>query len=530
MSSIGTANTAILIIALVGVGSMLSGVLAAKLGAPVLIAFLGVGMLAGKQGPGGFAFTDYRAAYLIGSLALAVILFDGGLRTKFETVRAGLRPGLTLATVGVLLTAAIVGVAARLALDLSWPAALLLGATISSTDAAAVFFLLRAHSLKVERRVEATLEVESAANDPLAVFLTLTLVQLAVRPDTMTASLMAAHLFDEAGLGLAFGIGGGLASSWALNRVRLPAGLAPLFSLSCGLLVFGATSVVNGSGFLAVYLAGVIVGNRPIPGAVRVLNVHEALTWLAQLTMLVVLGVLVTPSRLLEQAGPSLIVAVALIFVARPLAVLICLAPFGFRRPERLFVSAMGLRGAVGIFLASIPVLENVPRAELYFDVAFFVVLTSLILQGWTAGPLARGLGLAIRGHAEPRRVDLGAPVRTAEELVGYAVRPGAPILDTRPLPDGVRLAFVVRDNRIRFAHELGEADGVLAPGDHVYVVAQPSALAVLDGLFAASGPIRDPAAAAKVRDVHSSSEIARFRSILRASGRRPHRRRVRNW
>jgi cell volume regulation protein A len=213
MSSIGTANTAILLIAFVGVGSMLSGVLAARLGAPVLIAFLGVGMLAGRQGLGGSALADYRAAYLIGSLTLAVILFDGGLRTKIETVRTGLWPGLTLATLGVLLTAAVVGVAARFALDLSWPAALLLGATISSTDAAAVFFLLRAHGLKVERRVEATLEVESAANDPLAVFLTLTLVQLAVRPDTMAGTLAAAHLFEEGGLGAALGIGGGSASS-----------------------------------------------------------------------------------------------------------------------------------------------------------------------------------------------------------------------------------------------------------------------------------------------------------------------------
>jgi potassium/hydrogen antiporter len=302
-----------------------------------------------------------------------------------------------------------------------------------------------------------------------------------------------------------------------LNRIRLPTGLNPLFALSCGLLVFGGASVAGGSGFLAVYLAGVVVGNRPIPGVVRILNVHEALTWLAQLSMLVVLGVLVTPSRLIEQGGTALVIALALIFIARPLAVLVCLVPFRFTRPQRVFVSAMGLRGAVGIFLASIPMLENVPQAELYFDVAFFVVLTSLLLQGWTAGPIARRLGLAIPGHTEPSRVDLGAPVRTAEELVGFPVQPSAPILAGASLPEGVRLAFVLRDNRICSAGELGGGGGVLAPGDQAYVVASPSALPVLDGLFAAPNSARNPAAAASKRDVHSSAEIARLRSALRA-------------
>ncbi|GEP08013.1 potassium/proton antiporter [Methylobacterium oxalidis] len=516
MSSIADANLAILLFAIVAVGSMMSGVLAARLGAPVLIAFLAAGMLAGRQGPGGFAFADYRTAYLIGSLALAVILFDGGLRTKTAAVRRGLWPGLTLATIGVLLTAAVVGATARLALGLPWPSALLVGATISSTDAAAVFFLLRAHGLRVGHRVEATLEVESAANDPLAVFLTLTLVEFVAHPGTVLGAAAVLHLAREAALGTAFGIAGGLATSWALNRVPLPAGLNPLFALSCGLLVFGGASVAGGSGFLAVYLAGLVVGNRPVPGVVRVLNVHEALTWLAQLSMLVVLGILVTPSRLIEQAGPSLIVALALIFVARPLAVLVCLAPFRFTRPQRVFVSAMGLRGAVGIFLASIPVLENVPQAALYFDVAFFVVLTSLLLQGWTAGPIARWLGLAILGHTEPRRVDLGAPVRMAEELVGFPVQPSAPILTGAALPDGVRLAFVLRDNRICSASELRDSDGVLAAGDQAYVVAPPSTLPALDVLFSTPGSAR-VLTAAQERDVHSSAEVARLRSALRA-------------
>lgn len=522
MSSISAVNLVVLATALVAVGSMLSSLLAARLGAPVLIAFLAVGMLIGREGPGGFTFANYHSAYLIGSLALAVILFDGGLRTRADAVRAGLKPGLMLATLGVLLTALIVGVAARFALDLTWPGALLLGATIASTDAAAVFFLLRAHGLKVEHRIEATLEVESAANDPLAVFLTVTLVELAAHPGTPPGASVLLHLAQEAVLGTALGLAGGFAASWALNRVRLPSGLNPLFALSCGLLVFGATSVAGGSGFLAVYLAGVVVGNRPIPGAARVLNVHEAMTWLAQMGMLVVLGVLVTPSRLVAQAGPALVVAFALILVARPLSVFACLAPFGFSRAERVFVSAMGLRGAVGIFLASIPVLAGVPDAELYFNVAFFVVLTSLVLQGWTAGPIARRLGLAAPGHVEPRRVDLGAPIRVEEELVGFPVRLGAPILGGAPLPPGVRLAFVVRDNRIRFAHEMRRSEDALAPGDHAYVVARPSALPALDRLFVPSSS--EPGAMSRDgRDVHSSAEVERFRSVL---GRRIFRRR----
>lgn len=516
MSSIADANVVILLVAIIAVGSMLSGVLAARLGAPVLIAFLAVGMLVGREGPGGFAFADYRTAYLIGSLALAVILFDGGLRTNAATVRRGLYPGLILATLGVLLTAMIVGVTARYALALSWPSALLVGATISSTDAAAVFFLLRAHGLKVRHRVEATLEVESAVNDPFAVFLTITLVELAAHPEASLPASTAFRLLKEATLGTGFGVVGGLANSWALNRLRLPAGLNPLFAVCCALLLFGATAVVGGSGFLAAYLAGVVVGNRPLPGAVRVLNVQEALTWLAQLGMLVVLGILVTPSRLVGQAIPSLVVAAALIFIARPLAVLVCLSPFGFSRAQRLFISAMGLRGAVGIFLASIPVLEGVPKAELYFDVAFFVVLTSLLLQGWTAGPMARRLGIGASGHAEPRRVDLGAPIKTAEELVGFPVQLGAPILTGATLPEGVRLAFILRNNSIRVGHELGVGEGEFLPGDQVYVVAPPAVLHTLDALFTSPGQSGD-AGTTNRRDVRSSAEVAQLRSVLRA-------------
>lgn len=518
MSSIDAANLFILLIALAAVGSILSGVLVARLGAPVLIAFLAIGMLVGRQGLG-FAFADYRSAYLIGSLALAVILFDGGLRTRARAVRSGLWPGLALATAGVLLTAFLVGFAARLALDLSWPGAMLMGATISSTDAAAVFFLLRAHGLRVTQRVEATLEVESAANDPFAVFLTLALVNLTLHPGVALSAADLLRLTEEAVLGTAFGLGGGLATSLALNRLRLPPGLHPLFALSCGLLIFGTAAVTGGSGFLAVYLAGLVVGNRPVPGAVRMLNVHEALTWLAQLSMLVVLGILVTPSRLVEQAWPALVIALVLIVVARPLAVLACLWPFGFTRGQRIFVSAMGLRGAVGIFLASIPVLEQVPGAERYFDVAFFVVLTSLVLQGWTAGPLARRLGLAEAMHVETRRVDLGAPLSTAEELVGFPVLPGAPILADAALPEGVRLAFVVRDNRIHFGHEFGTCGSSFAPGDQVYVVAPPSALPGLDALFASpSAP--DPVVTAKRRDIHLPPELEQLRKTLRRNSR----------
>jgi cell volume regulation protein A len=519
MSSIDAANLSILLIALTAVVSILSGVLVARLGAPVLIAFLAIGMLIGRQGIGGFAFADYRSAYLIGSLALAVILFDGGLRTRLRAICNGLWPGLTLATAGVLLTALVVGIAARFALNLAWPNALLMGATISSTDAAAVFFLLRAHGLKVMPRVEATLEVESAANDPLAVFLTLALVNVTLHPGAVLGTAELLRLAEEAVLGTAFGVAGGIATSRALTRLRLPAGLHPLFALSCGLLIFGTAAVTGGSGFLAVYLAGLVIGNRPIPGAVRILNVHEALTWLAQLSMLVVLGILVTPSRLIAWAGPALVITLVLVVIARPLAVLICLWPFGFTRKQRIFVSVMGLRGAVGIFLASIPVLEQVPGAESYFDVAFFVVLTSLVLQGWTAGSLARWLGLAETTHVETRRVDLGGSLSTSEELVGFPVQPGAPILGDTVLPEGVRLAFVVRDSRIHFGHELGIDGKSFAPGDQIYVVAPPSTLHSLDGLFASPGA-SDPAMALKRRDVHRSPELEQFRKSLRTNSR----------
>ncbi|WP_119458716.1 potassium/proton antiporter [Rhodospirillaceae bacterium SYSU D60014] len=484
MAGIGFINSLILLGAVLTLAGMLSSVVAFRIGAPVLIAVLAVGMLAGREGLG-LAVTDHRLTFLVGSLALVVILFDGGLRTRLATFRLALWPSVLLATAGVMATAGIVGFIAAAVLGLSILEGLLLGATVASTDAAAVFFLLRGHGLRVARRVEAVLEIESATNDPIAVFLTLALIELLLAAQPVGPETFLLDLLLQAVLGTAVGVAGGFVTSWALNRLRLPNGLLPPFALVSAVALYGTAAVLGGSGFLAVYLAGLVVGNRPMPAGTRIIIFHEAMAWFAQVAMFLVLGLLVTPSHLIGQFVPALAVAGSLMLLARPVAVWLCLAPFGFHWREWAFTSAMGLRGAIGIFLASLPILAGAPRGEAYFNVAFFVVLISLLLQGWTATPIARWLGLVRPAAAEPRRVDLDPPIDLPEEMVGYPVVEGAPILEGQTLPDGARFALVLRGDRILLPAEAG----ALAAGDYVYVLVSTANLTTLDHLFSMSAP-----------------------------------------
>ena len=364
MESLQLSNVQLLtgaVLVLAGIGSSL---LARRFGAPLLLVFLVLGMLFGREGPVGLVFENYRLAYLLGSLALAVILFDGGLRTRIGDVRGALAPAATLATLGVLLTALLTAVAARPLLGLDWPHALLLGAIIASTDAAAVFFLLHAGGLHLRRRVAATLEVESGSNDPVAVLLTLLLVGWLSVADAPSWPQVGELLLRQGLFGVAIGILGGLGMALALNRLALPAGLHPLLSLAGAIGVFSLSNLLGGSGFLSVYLAGLVLGNRPVRAYANLVAVQDAGTWLAQMVMFLVLGLLVRPSALLELLWSSLAVAVFLMLVARPLVVALCLAPFGFERNERIYIGWVGLRGAVGIFLASIPLLVGLEQAE----------------------------------------------------------------------------------------------------------------------------------------------------------------------
>uniref|UniRef100_E6VH96 Sodium/hydrogen exchanger n=1 Tax=Rhodopseudomonas palustris (strain DX-1) TaxID=652103 RepID=E6VH96_RHOPX len=490
MESLDSVSIAILLGSVLVMAGILSSLLALRFGAPLLLVFLVIGILAGESGPGGLAFNDLGTTYLVGSVALALILFDGGLKTRFSSIKAVLAPSMGLATVGVLLTALLTAPVAKYMLDLSWIEALLAGAVVASTDAAAVFLLVHSQGLRLRPRVGATLEVESGTNDPFAVFLTLMLVELITHGGQGSIWDVVLELLQQGVLGALIGVVGGRIVVMALNRVALPQGLHAPFVTTAALVVFGAAQISHASGFLAVYLAGMIIGNQPTRAHNSVVAFLDAATWLAQIVMFVLLGLLVSPQRLMSSIGPAVVIALALMLVARPLAVFICLAPFRFNWRERLFIAWVGLRGAVAIFLASIPMLVGLSNAYQYFDVAFVVVLISLMLQGWTLGPAARKLHVALpRTDRGPRRIELDLPGQLEQQLVGYAVRPKSLYLKRGLIPSWSKPTLVIRDERILTPEE---AEPV-APGDYVYLLAPPEKAAALDRFFVDMPPSTAP-------------------------------------
>ena len=489
MGSLDQVSIAILLGAVLVMAGILSSLLALRFGAPLLLAFLVIGMLAGDSGPGHIAFDDVRTTYLVGSVALALILFDGGLRTRFQAIRAVLAPSLVLATIGVLLTALITAPVAKYALDLNWTEALLVGAVVASTDAAAVFLLVHAQGLRLRPRVGATLEAESGSNDPFAIFLTLMLVEFISIGHSSPAHVLL-ELSREAVLGAIVGVIGGRLIVIALNRVALPQGLHAPFVATRALVIFGVAQLLHASGFFAVYLAGIIVGNHPTRAHNSVVTFLDAATWLAQIVMFVLLGLLVSPQRLGASAGPAVVVALVLMLVARPVAVFLCLAPFRFNWREKIFIAWTGLRGAVAIFLASIPMLVGLSKAYLYFDVAFVVVLISLLLQGWTLAYAARRLHVALpRAERGPRRVELDLPGQLEQELVGYPVRSKSLFFRRGLVPSWSKPTLVIRNQTILSP---AEADPI-APGDYIYLLAPPEKAGALDRFFVDMQPSTAP-------------------------------------
>jgi len=377
--------------------SVIAGLFSARVGLSFLLVFLVAGMLAGEDGPGGVVFHDFGVMFWVGNAALAVILLDGGLRTELATFRTGLRPALLLATVGVVVTAAVTGAAATWLLGVDWRLGLLVGAIVGSTDAAAVFSLMRQAALQLSERMATTLEIESGLNDPMAVFLTLMLIAWITAPGDAGAAALVTLLLQQAGLGLVIGLGGGRALAELLRRLPLARdqeAVAALLLLSSGVAVFAGAAAVGGSGFLAVYLYGLVLRELAPKLVTNALAAMDGYAWLAQASMFLLLGLMVTPSRLLDSLGPALAVAAVLMLIARPLAVWLCLAPLRFRWGELAFVSWVGLRGAVPIVLAVFPMVAGVADARLLFDVAFVVVLTSLLLQGTTMRWAARRCGV----------------------------------------------------------------------------------------------------------------------------------------
>ena len=467
-----------------------SSLLAFRFGTPLLLLFLCIGLFAGTDGLG-VEFENARLAYFIGSLALAVVLFDSGFGTSFHAFRQAAAPAITLATLGVLLTTGLFGLAACVIFDVPLLQGLLLGSIVASTDAAAVFFLLRIGGITVRDRVRSTLEVESGSNDPMAIFLTIALVSLATaKPDASLPIAEVAHMFlMQMGLGVLLGLPGGMAIVWLVNKLDMERGLTPIFVVALALLVFSLTGALGGSGFLAVYIAGLYAGNRKIRNQTSIRRFQEGMTWLAQIVMFLVLGLLATPSQFPAIAVPAVSLAVFLIVVARPIAVWLCLIPYKYTNREALFISWVGLRGAVSILLAILPVIGGLENGMLFFNTAFIIVLVSLLVQGWTISPMARKLALVVPPRIGPvQKIEVDLPGSANHELVAYRVVKGSPVLSGERIPRWARPSLVVRDGRsMRYQYA-----GRLQENDYVYLFISPNFPHLLDRLFASPLPVAD--------------------------------------
>jgi len=382
--------------------SILAVTVSNRLGAPLLLTFLVIGMLAGEEGILGIQFSSPTAAFFIGSLALVIILFDGGMRTHKERFRVALWPAISLATVGVALTCAITAAAIVWLFDMPWPIALLIGAILSSTDAAAVFSIFQSQNLRIKQRVAATLEIESGTNDPMAIILTMTMTSMIATVQEFSVVAVSLDVLQQLLLGLLIGWFGGRSFVYLARKITVQFSFFPLLAAASAVVVFALTSAAGGSGYLAVYLMGFVIGNSRLPQLMHILQVQDGLAWLSQIMMFLILGLLVTPSHLIEHLPLSFTVAALMIFIARPIAVWVSLLPFAFPWRDQVFISWVGLRGAVPIILALYPWLMGLENQQLFFDIAFVVVLISLLLQGWTLAGLARWLGLEVPPSAEP--------------------------------------------------------------------------------------------------------------------------------
>jgi cell volume regulation protein A len=457
----------------------------ARLGLPVALLFLLVGVLAGTEGFGGIPFDDYAFTFRLGTTALALILFDGGLNTSWASARSVLAPATVLATFGVLATAGLVAVVAH-AIGLSWTMALLLGAIVSSTDAAAVFSVLTATGTRLRERVGMTLEVESGLNDPMAVILTTALTAALASGHTVKPVGLAFAVARELAVGVVAGLAIASAGRWILLRIRLPAaGLYPAFTLSIACLSYGLTTLLHGSGFLAVYVTGVVLGSGSLPHAVGIRRVHDALGWLSQVLMFLLLGLLVYPTRAWQVAPIGVGIALFLAFVGRPLVTAVCLAPFRYRWRESAYVGWVGLRGAVPIVLATIPIMAGVEGARTLFDVVFLVVVVGALVPGATVPWATRLLRVESAAPPPPKssvEIDVRAP--KGDALNAYFISPhlavSGALISEVPFPAGAAVSMLER------AGGLIAPSGAtrLQPGDYVYVIAPPDQRPEVELLF----------------------------------------------
>ena len=485
----GMMNIAILIGAALVVAAAFTSLLSFRFGAPLLLVFLGIGLLAGEDGLG-IQFDNLGAAYFVGSVALAIILFDSGYATRLATLRLAALPALALATVGVVLTAGLVSLAAIAIFRFTWVEGLLLGIIVAPTDAAAVFFLLRVGGITLRDLVRSTLEIESGSNDPIAIFLTLAFVGALTTVGGPGLSELGGAIGGQFVLQIVVGgvVGfiGGFAILQIVNRTSFEPALYPIVVTALALATYAIAGMSFGSGFLAVYVAGLVAGNARMRHAVALRRFQEGTTWLSQIAMFLTLGLLATPHEFPAVALQAIALAAFLMLIARPVAVWVCLIWFRFTRQEMAFVSWVGLRGAVSILLAILPVIAGLPNGREIFNAAFVVVLASLLVQGWTIGPMARWLGLIVPARAGPvDRIELELPGSGDHEIVAYVVHPESAVAKGQRIPRWARPSLIVRDGRTLRPHRFGKPQA----GDRIYVITTPEYVALLDRLFAARGP-----------------------------------------
>lgn len=462
----------ILLAALLLIIGVLTTKFSTRLGVPALVLFLLVGMVMGSDGLGLIYFDNPKVAQLVGILALVVILFEGGLQTKWSSIKGVVKPSLTLATIGVLLTTIVVAIAAKLIFDVSWLEGLLFGAIVGSTDAAAIFAVLKEQNIR--EKLSSTLEAESGTNDPMAVFLTLSLIEL-ITSETPSYLLLAGSFIWQMGMGLVLGYLFGRFASFAINKINLDSsGLYPIFALAFALLTYSLVDLVGASGLLAVYIAALVIGNNDLTYRHSIFRFNEGFAWMMQILMFIILGLLVFPSQFLswELILKGLLLSLILIFIARPIAVYLSTIKMGFTRNERTFLSWAGLKGAVPIVLATFPMTMGLENSQLFFNVVFFVVLTSALIQGSTISIIAEKLGLNGPKKLEaPHSLELVSIGKANAEIIEYAVNEQSYItgqtLKKITFPKHVLVSAIIRNGDLLTPH----GDTIIQAEDILYIL-----------------------------------------------------------